>query len=294
MKKNFVMVFCLGILMVPSLAGSTIINYGNQTLTMGWTASHFTDVWNLMGGDLQLSYRIDLTGVQASATPWSNYAEVGIRQVGAGDFNPGPWDTYQGGAGGWMVSNVASVQPNNASLNNNDDHGLQASGNRGWADYDVTGPETIVAPFGTTDNYGMWFDRDGVDSDQAKQWDMTDGKIYNTGGIYDIVITYHAVNGGLGTMFATVNGIPTGFWTDGWKNAQPEIYPAGLSFKGDMTQMQVFYGIWGADSGGNVELSNISVSGTLAGNPVPIPGALWLLGSGLVGLVAVRRRLTKK
>lgn len=78
MKKNFVMVFCLGILMVPSLAGSTIINYGNQTLTMGWTASHFTDVWNLMGGDLQLSYRIDLTGVQASATPWSNYAEVGI------------------------------------------------------------------------------------------------------------------------------------------------------------------------------------------------------------------------
>ncbi|MCK4378316.1 MAG: VPLPA-CTERM sorting domain-containing protein [Deltaproteobacteria bacterium] len=25
-------------------------------------------------------------------------------------------------------------------------------------------------------------------------------------------------------------------------------------------------------------------------SPVPIPGALWLLGSGLLGLVAVRRR----
>ena len=171
---------------------------------MGWTAGHFNDVWNLTGGDLQLSYRINLTGVQASATPYLNYAEVGIRQVGAGDFNPGPWDTYQGGAGGWMVSNVASVVPNNASLNDNDNHGLQASGNRGWADYDATGPNTIVAPFGTPDNYGMWFDRDGVDATQAGQWDMTDGKIYNTGGVYDIVVTYHAINGGLGTMFATV------------------------------------------------------------------------------------------
>ena len=90
-----------------------------------------------------------------------------------------------------------------------------------------------------------------------------------------------------------MNGIPTGFWTGGWQNAQPEIFPAGLSFKGDMAQMQAFYGIWGADGGGNVALSNITVTGTLAGNPVPIPPAIWLLGSGLLGLAAVRRKLRK-
>lgn len=31
----------------------------------------------------------------------------------------------------------------------------------------------------------------------------------------------------------------------------------------------------------------------ITGTPVPIPGAFWLLGSGLVGLVAIRRRLQK-
>ena len=31
----------------------------------------------------------------------------------------------------------------------------------------------------------------------------------------------------------------------------------------------------------------------MAFTPVPLPGALWLLGSGLLGLVGLRRKLTK-
>lgn len=43
-------------------------------------------------------------------------------------------------------------------------------------------------------------------------------------------------------------------------------------------------------SGGNEEtaLDNIAV-----GNPVPLPGAIWLLGSGLLGLIGLRKRTSK-
>ncbi len=290
MKKMCFVVMFVCALVIPSLAGAVTINYGNQTLSTDFTASHFNDVWNLMGGDLTLSYRIDLTGIQASALQgWSNWTEVGLREVGAGDFNPGPFNTYQGGAGGWMVSHVDSVTSNNALLNDNDSNGLQASGGRDQNDYDALVPNAVVTPFGTTNNYGMWFDRDGMDQWQVTYWGSIDKGTYNTGGIYDIVISYHAINAGLGTMFATVNGVPTGFYTAGWKNAPPEIYPAGLSFKGDMAQMQVFAGLASNYEGGSVALSNITVTGT----QVPEPATMLLLGLGLVGLAGVRRKFKK-
>jgi len=46
-----------------------------------------------------------------------------------------------------------------------------------------------------------------------------------------------------------------------------------------------------AGDSGTFELYTRSVAQTTA--PVPIPGALWLLGSGLVGLVGIRRRFWK-
>lgn len=143
-------------------------------------------------------------------------------------------------------------------------------------------PTTVVAPpFGTYDNAGIWWDRDGVDPYQSATY-------ANTGGKYDIVITYRAVNAGLGTMMATINGKPTGFGT---YPDYSDFNPAGLSFKGDMTQMQVFVGAWwGAGTGGNINVSNLEVNGV----PVPEPstylaGALLLLPFGVGALRAVRR-----
>ena len=97
---------------------------------------------------------------------------------------------------------------------------------------------------------------------------MIDGVTYNTGGVYDIVISYHAIDETTGTMFATINGYDQGFYTDGLKNAPPEIYPTGRSFNGDMTQLQVFAGRGGG--GGTAVISDITVQGALYWTDVAI------------------------
>ena len=217
---------------------------------------------------------------------WTTYVEVGLRGEGAGDFNPGQeagyFNLYQGRCGGWMVSDSdVWTDSDGYTEQGNDDpdsivdlddkHALQASGGRGEGDYDVllSDPDTVLnPPIGSFSNYGIWFDRDGYDpwqdndpatpppSGSTVPWSQQDGrKTYNTGGVYRIQITYHAIDDGLGAMFATVNGdpygtvepedpdvpVPQGFVRN--SDGTYQYYPAGLSFKGDMKHMQVFAGI---------------------------------------------------
>lgn len=283
-------------LLAPSAfsAGAVSKSYGNLTLDSPWETTHWDDVWDLTQGDLTLSYTIDMTGLHQPGT-WNTYSgstsytEVGLRGEGAGDFNPGPWDTYQGNCGGWMVSSspawldsdgyTESGNPNPDSIQDLDDkHGLQASGNRDEGDYDVlsSNPDTVLSPVGGQDNYGIWFDRDGVDPWQATYWGSVDGATYNTKGIYHIIVTYHAIDDGLGVMFATVNGVQQGFYAAGWKNAEPENYPAGLSFKGDMKHMQVFAGLWAPDAAyGPIALSDITANGFLGVSDPLVPDFTW-------------------
>ena len=238
-------------------------------------------------------------------TPW---IEVGLRGEGAGDFNPGPFGVYQGQCGGWMVSECDDwvgywdgdtfVGDGTATQDLDDKHGLQASGGRSELDYDVlkATPDTVDSipspywwypspkgAYGSWENHGLWFDRDGVDQWQANSWGNSGENLrrINTGGVYTIEITYHAIDAdgdgdktddGLGVMFAKINGVQQGFYTS-WVSGEPQYYPVGMSFKGDMEHMQVFAGSYAGDPSGwdygKVYLTDISVTG-YAGTSDPL------------------------
>ena len=144
-------------------------------------------------------------------------------------------------------------------------------------DYNVLSDGSIVAPFGTNDSYGIWFDRDSVDPYQALNPLNVDGKTYNTGGLYNVEINYHAVSPTVATMFATINGIQQGFWTNHYATPAPDIFPAGLSFTSNMTNLQVFSSfLWNSQRDtGTVVFNNITA--TQGGTPINYGNATYLI-----------------
>ncbi|NQT66574.1 MAG: hypothetical protein HQ569_03220 [Actinobacteria bacterium] len=270
MKKLFIaiLIICISVLVI--FTGTSFIyadtvtkNYGTAILN-NWQKGNFSDLWDLTQGDLVLSYTIDMSSIAAAG--WA-VTEVGLREEGAPNLDPNL-------IGGWMQSNYIFGGSNDTTRYNNDMHLLSK---HGWSfqTYDATDSTTIITPYWSGNNHGFWFDRDGVDEWQDDMWGAAG--TYDTGGVYNIVITYHAIDNANGTMFATINGVQQGLYIGVWKDAQPEFYPAGKSFTGDMTKMQVFYGRGGG--GGTVTLSNITVAGSL----FTLTKAETLLNSGVPG-----------
>ena len=97
-----------------------------------------------------------------------------------------------------------------------------------------------------------------------------------------------------GHVFVTLNGYPDSYllmWTgvagdgDNYEtvalNADGSFAWFGpLDIEGDFTQGDALYGSYGF--GGPIT--------EITANPVPVPAAAWLLGSGLLGLLGIRRR----
>jgi hypothetical protein len=153
----------MNIILFPAKATSFTVNLGNVTLSGGYMANHFPEIWDLTRGDITINFTADLTGLNDSAGchAWS---ELGIRQVGAGDFNPGTWQV--GGKGVWLSTDydwtpgTFAPDPLGApTLDLDDKLLLQRGGGLGEGSYDLP-----TVPTSPGDNYGFWYDRDAVDS----------------------------------------------------------------------------------------------------------------------------------
>jgi len=245
------------------VSGSVAKSHGDVTLSGGFQADHFPEIWDLTACPLTLSFTYDANGLiddfGGGAHAW---AELGVRAVGYGDFNP-TWMAE--GAGVWLTTdyhwtaNTFDPDPPGApTLDLDDKLILQKGGGLGEGSYNLPSP-----PPNPWANHRIWFDRDGVDQWQAQSPLAVDGGTYNTGGTYDVVIMLHATGAGSGEAHMTINGLGQGFETDGNWNTM-ELSPSGMTFSGDTTEMQVFYGLYGYGATHNVIFNDITVEGCLA------------------------------
>jgi len=86
---SIILIVLMVLLATTPTTTSSTINYGNITLTGGYTKGHFNDIWDLTAGDITISFTYDGNGLVddygGSAHAW---AELGVRTEGFGDFNP--------------------------------------------------------------------------------------------------------------------------------------------------------------------------------------------------------------
>ena len=228
-------------------------SYGDVSLSGGFQSGHFPEVWDLTDCDMVISFTYDANGLVddfgGDAHAW---AAFGVREVCKSDFNP------PAGSGVWLATDydwtvdTFDPDPLGAPIQDLDDKLiLQKAGGHGEGDYNL--PSIPPNPWA---NYRVWWDRDGVDPWQNDE-------TANTGGIYNVVITLTATSATTGEAYMKINGLDQGFETDGnWNTI--ELTPAGMTFSGDMTKMQVFYGLYGYGATHSVAFEDITVDGCLA------------------------------
>ena len=277
---------------IPVGAAPVTKYYGSVSLSGGFQSGNFPQEWDLTACDLALSFTYNANGLVddygGNAHAW---AELGVRAIGYENFNP-TWKAE--GAGVWLATdydwtaNTFNPDPPGAPKLDLDDKLILQKGG-GWGEGSYNLPSTPPSPGA---NHRVWFDRDGVDQWQAQSPLAVDGGTYNTGGIYDIVITLHADDATLGTAYMTVNGLDQGFETDNnWKTM--ELSPAGMSFTGDMRHMQVFYGLYGYGATHSVILEDIVVAGchwtdvSIDIKPGSDPNSINLKSKGVVPVAVV-------
>ena len=109
------------------------------------------------------------------------------------------------------------------------------------------------------------------------------------GGVIDIRVFSELSGGGVSKTDILAGGTGAGLTAD-WTNFGLVNLTAGADVSGGLTVE--FTAICGADAGcfSNLAIDNVTVTADVSA--VPVPAAVWLFGSGLLGLVGVARRKT--
>ena len=251
---------------VSASAGGTIsLDGGSVTLSGGSQSGHFLYAFDLTAGDLTIAFTYNATGLvdDAGAHAW---AQLGVRSPCDPDHSPGG---RVGGSGVWLATDydgsVNTFDPDpvgSPKWDPDDKLILQRAWGQGEGSYNL--PST---PPNTAANHAVWFDRDGVDQSQALMWGSIDGVTYNTGGVYDIVITLHAISDTAGRAYMTVNGEAQGFYDPAWHPGPADLMPAGMTFTGDMKELWIFFGLKGVGATHTVVFENFAFKGVLQQAP---------------------------
>ena len=282
----------------------TTLYYGDFALdgTQKWLPG----VWDMTAGPVTLRYTADIShapnvaynedySLQAVAGLYSSLGS-GARMVAFNydwSLTPDQFPTYPDADGTLDLDDKIHLQR------------FPDPGSWGELMYDVLcGPNEVVAPaIGSYDNYGIWFDRDGVDPWQANSWGAVDGGTYNTLGTYDTQILFRKASSGLqgGTACPTIEpdlpnndapdgGVPTGFGS--WPN-YPD-FPAGISFAAsDIEMSRMSVKLEGNPGPGAIAINGVTVTGYLVLESGTATGGGWFIPEdGTVGLVNLGSKAT--
>jgi hypothetical protein len=305
MKRTLYLIMALALMLalLPTTAfangtaGPVTKNYGDYTLPNG--AGYQFATWNLNKGPVTITYTLDLSGAPNVAYT-GNYGQSG--QVGLIWWDGGPaiaGALMTGFLADWDNSGTEfPTFPDKDNTQDLDDKfNLQRFPNPGsWSEtqYDVVFGSTITkytSPIGSGDNYGIWFDRDGVDPWQdddpstpapagsSVPWGSVNGGTYNTNGTYKVKLIFQKLDATTGVVqpifFPDLPnddapgdfGVPTGFSRlsgDGY-----QYFPAGISFDTDETQMAAMRVLVQGNSGnGTIMVKDLEVTGYPSDNPV--------------------------
>ncbi len=135
--------------------------------------------------------------------------------------------------------------------------------------------------------------------DNTYRWDGTNGSYSIAANTFGGITIKSATAFDLESFYVTNDATGYTIYYSGYNENGQEIYNGSIENANGYQQYFVDLASWGdiyefriSTSSGGGNLAHVCLD-DLTINPVPIPGAVWLLGSGLIGLVGIRRRFNK-